>query len=71
MMLKSRACPGPYQPPSTLNMTLFAPAREGGDVRLDAAYQECLPEFSSRSRVIEPADLPAALALLFAPERVL
>jgi enoyl-[acyl-carrier protein] reductase/trans-2-enoyl-CoA reductase (NAD+) len=70
-ILKER---GQYRDIPTLaaeSMTLFAPAWQGGDVRLDAAYQECLPEFFSRSRVIEPGDLPAALALLFAPERVL
>ena len=70
-ILKER---GQYRDIPTLaaeSMALFAPAWEGEDVRLDAAYQECLPEFSSRSRVIEPGDLPAALALLFAPERML
>jgi enoyl-[acyl-carrier protein] reductase/trans-2-enoyl-CoA reductase (NAD+) len=53
------------------SMALFAPSWDGGDMRLDAAYQECLPEFSARSRAIEPSDLPQALALLFTPGRPL
>jgi enoyl-[acyl-carrier protein] reductase/trans-2-enoyl-CoA reductase (NAD+) len=56
---------------ATESMALFAPAWDGGDLRLDAAYQECLPEFSARSRAIEPSDLPHALALLFTPGRPL
>jgi enoyl-[acyl-carrier protein] reductase/trans-2-enoyl-CoA reductase (NAD+) len=51
------------------SMRLFSPSWDGGDLRLDAAYQECLPEFSTRVRAIEPKDLPQALALLFDPER--
>jgi enoyl-[acyl-carrier protein] reductase/trans-2-enoyl-CoA reductase (NAD+) len=51
------------------SMRLFSPSWDGGDLRLDAAYQECLAEFSARSRAIEPKDLPRALALLFDPER--
>jgi enoyl-[acyl-carrier protein] reductase/trans-2-enoyl-CoA reductase (NAD+) len=50
------------------SMKLFSPSWDGADLRLDAAYQECLPEFSARSRAIEPKDLPQALALLFDPE---
>ena len=47
------------------SMALFSPTWDGSDLRLDAAYQECLPEFSSRNRAIEPKDLPQAFALLW------
>ena len=56
---------------ATESMALFAPSWEGADLRLDAAYQKCLPEFAARSRAIEPGDLPQAFALLFAPGRPL
>jgi enoyl-[acyl-carrier protein] reductase/trans-2-enoyl-CoA reductase (NAD+) len=48
------------------SMEIFRPSWDGADLRLDAAYQACLPEFFDRSRKIEPADLPQALRSLFA-----
>jgi enoyl-[acyl-carrier protein] reductase/trans-2-enoyl-CoA reductase (NAD+) len=48
------------------SMELFRPSWDGGDLRLDAAYQRRLPEFFARSEALQPQDLPAALDLLFA-----
>jgi len=47
------------------SMDLFRPSWDGKDIRLDAAYQACLPEFNARSRALEPGDLPGALARVF------
>lgn len=50
------------------SMKIFHPGWHGHELRLDAAYQECLPEFFNRSRALDPADLPAALRLVFEPQ---
>ncbi|MBI2963621.1 MAG: hypothetical protein HYY35_07685 [Deltaproteobacteria bacterium] len=48
------------------SMSMFRPGAQGHELRLDAAYQQCLPEFSARSAALEPGDLPAGLHLVFA-----
>jgi len=48
-------------------MAIFGPSWSGDELRLDAAYQACLPEFSARSERLMPADVPAAFASLFDP----
>ena len=47
------------------SMEIFRPSWDGADLRLDAAYQERLPEFFARSAALGPHDLPGALHLLF------
>jgi enoyl-[acyl-carrier protein] reductase/trans-2-enoyl-CoA reductase (NAD+) len=47
------------------SMVIFQPGYRGEDVRLDAAYQACLPEFHRRKDALQPADVPGALRLLF------
>ncbi len=47
------------------SMVIFQPGYRGEDVRLDAAYQACLPEFHRRKDALVPADVPGALRLLF------
>jgi enoyl-[acyl-carrier protein] reductase / trans-2-enoyl-CoA reductase (NAD+) len=64
-ILKER---GQYQDLAELagqSMAIFTPSWEGQELRLDAAYQACLPEFFARSEKLEPKDLPAAFSLLF------
>ena len=51
------------------SMEMFRPTWDGGDLRLDAAYQQRLPEFFARSEALQPQDLPAALRLLFEPSK--
>jgi enoyl-[acyl-carrier protein] reductase/trans-2-enoyl-CoA reductase (NAD+) len=51
------------------SMAIFRPGWRGGDLRLDADYQACLPEFVRRSRTLEPHDLPRAIDLVFEHER--
>lgn len=47
-------------------MRIFEPGFDGADVRLDAAYQACLPEFYERRDALTPADVPEAFKGLFA-----
>lgn len=42
-------------------MEIFRPGWDGADLRVDAAYQRCLPEFFARSAAITPEDLPRAI----------
>ena len=44
---------------------IFAPGYTGADVRLDADYQETLPEFYKRRDALSPEDIPGAFAGLF------
>ena len=44
---------------------LFQPGYGGDDLRLDGAYQACLPEFHRRKDALAPSDLPGALRLLY------
>ncbi len=44
---------------------VFAAGFAGADVRLDAAYQETLPEFYRRRDALGPSDVPAAFSKLF------
>lgn len=56
---------GEYKDLATLageSMEIFRPGWSGNELRLDAAYQRCLPEFFARSAALEPDDLPAAIA---------
>lgn len=46
-------------------MEMFRPSWDGADLRLDTAYQSVLPEFHARKATLGPADLPAALRLLY------
>ena len=46
-------------------MATFKPGFSGGEVRLDADYQETLPEFFARRDALTPADLPSAFRALF------
>jgi enoyl-[acyl-carrier protein] reductase/trans-2-enoyl-CoA reductase (NAD+) len=46
-------------------MALWRPGFEGGELRLDAAYQAILPEFHARKGQLTQADIPAALRLLY------
>ncbi len=52
---------------ASASMKIFQAGWNGRELRLDAAYQQCLPEFSARSRDLQPSDLPASLRLLFEP----
>jgi len=47
------------------SMEIWRPSWTGADVRLDAAYQACLPEFHTRKDRLGPADVPAAFSRLF------
>jgi enoyl-[acyl-carrier protein] reductase / trans-2-enoyl-CoA reductase (NAD+) len=49
------------------SMEIFRSSWDGRELRLDRAYQACLPEFFARSRALEPEDLPQALRLLLSP----
>jgi enoyl-[acyl-carrier protein] reductase/trans-2-enoyl-CoA reductase (NAD+) len=51
------------------SMAIFAASWNGADLRLDAPYQACLPEFFARCERLAPADVPAAFALLFDARR--
>ncbi|MFO0612764.1 MAG: hypothetical protein U0414_09265 [Polyangiaceae bacterium] len=46
-------------------MAMFEPGFQGGEIRLDADYQETLPEFFRRRDALEPKDVPGAFAKLF------
>lgn len=46
------------------SMVIFQPGYGGADVRLDEAYQACLPEFHRRKDALSPADIPGAFRLL-------
>jgi len=48
------------------SMGMFKPGYGGEDVRLDAAYQACLPEFHRRKEALGPSDIPAAFHRLYA-----
>ena len=48
------------------SMEIFRAGYAGADVRLDAAYQACLPEFATRRDALRPADVPDAFRALFA-----
>jgi enoyl-[acyl-carrier protein] reductase / trans-2-enoyl-CoA reductase (NAD+) len=50
------------------SMAIFGPSWDGDELRLDSAYQASVPEFFARSERLEPADVPAAFALLFDPQ---
>lgn len=47
-------------------MELWRPSWDGSDLRVDAAYQACMPEFNERKARISPKDVPDAFRLLFA-----
>jgi enoyl-[acyl-carrier protein] reductase/trans-2-enoyl-CoA reductase (NAD+) len=47
------------------SMAIFRAGWRGSDLRLDADYQVCLPEFFRRSQALEPEDLPGAIDLVF------
>lgn len=47
------------------SMEIWRPSWSGEELRLDAAYQECLPEFHARKARLTPADVPGAFRLLF------
>jgi enoyl-[acyl-carrier protein] reductase / trans-2-enoyl-CoA reductase (NAD+) len=47
------------------SMALFRAAWDGGEVRLDAAYHACLPEFYERKDRLTNADLPGAFSALY------
>lgn len=46
-------------------MEIWRPSWDGGDLRVDAAYQACLPEFNERKAKLRPSDVPGAFHLLF------
>jgi enoyl-[acyl-carrier protein] reductase/trans-2-enoyl-CoA reductase (NAD+) len=46
-------------------MAIFREGYDGADLRIDAAYQETLPEFFSRRDALTSADVPAAFSTLF------
>lgn len=48
------------------SMEIFRPGYAGADVRLDAAYQACVPEFATRRDALRPDDVPGAFRALFA-----
>lgn len=48
------------------SMSIFKHGYAGEDVRLDSAYQACLPEFHRRKDALGPADIPGAFRRLFA-----
>jgi len=47
------------------SMRIFEKGYDGSDVRLDAAYQETLPEFFRRRDAMIPGDVPEAFSALF------
>jgi enoyl-[acyl-carrier protein] reductase / trans-2-enoyl-CoA reductase (NAD+) len=47
------------------SMAIFKPGYHGEDVRLDSAYQACLPEFHRRKDALGAADVPGAFSKLF------
>jgi enoyl-[acyl-carrier protein] reductase/trans-2-enoyl-CoA reductase (NAD+) len=47
------------------SMAIFRRGYDGADVRLDAAYQACLPEFRARRDRLGPADVPGVFDRLF------
>ncbi|WP_437671233.1 hypothetical protein [Sorangium sp. So ce131] len=47
------------------SMEVWRPSWDGGDLRVDAAYQAALPEFNKRKAEIGPNDVPGAFRLLF------
>lgn len=47
------------------SMEIFRPGYTGADVRLDAAYQACLPEFAERRGRLGPGDVPGAFRALY------
>ncbi len=47
------------------SMAIFEKRYDGADVRLDAAYQETLPEFFKRRDALTPGDIPGAFAKLY------
>ena len=44
---------------------LWTSRLDGSDVRLDADYQETLPEFFKRRDALQPSDIPAAFSALY------
>ncbi len=50
------------------SMKIFEKGYAGEDVRLDAAYQETLPEFFARRDSMEPGAVPQAFSALFGQE---
>ena len=64
-MLRER---GAYQDVSELGratMQLWRPPEPEGELRLDEAFQACLPDCLRRCDLLAPDDLPGALPLLF------
>ncbi len=49
-------------------MPIFAPEYDGHDIRMDTAYQACLPEFHRRKDALTSADLPGCFAKLYGQE---
>jgi enoyl-[acyl-carrier protein] reductase/trans-2-enoyl-CoA reductase (NAD+) len=49
-------------------MPIFHPEYDGQDVRMDTAYQACLPEFHRRKDKLTSADLPGCFAKLYGQE---
>ncbi|MBK8254106.1 MAG: hypothetical protein IPK82_15750 [Polyangiaceae bacterium] len=47
------------------SMAMFKPGYAGEDVRLDAPYQACLPEFHRRKDALTEADVPGAFKALW------
>jgi enoyl-[acyl-carrier protein] reductase / trans-2-enoyl-CoA reductase (NAD+) len=47
------------------SMEIFRPGWDGGEVRLDAAYQASLPEFHRRKDALAAGDVPAAFSALY------
>jgi enoyl-[acyl-carrier protein] reductase / trans-2-enoyl-CoA reductase (NAD+) len=47
------------------SMKIFEKGYDGSDVRLDAAYQETLPEFFKRRDALTPSDIPGAFSALY------
>ena len=47
------------------SMKIFEKGYDGSDVRLDAEYQETLPEFFKRRDALTPADIPGAFSALY------
>jgi enoyl-[acyl-carrier protein] reductase / trans-2-enoyl-CoA reductase (NAD+) len=46
-------------------VAMFEATYDGSDVRLDAEYQETLPEFFKRRDALQPEDVPGAFSALF------
>jgi enoyl-[acyl-carrier protein] reductase / trans-2-enoyl-CoA reductase (NAD+) len=47
------------------SMRIFQRSWDGSDLRLDAAYQACLPELLAQRERLSPSDLPQAFHLLY------